>query len=533
MSDSADKPAHDDRTPAHDEQPWLRLSGRVVWVDLAKSVLSVSPGVVAIAAFDVAPTDSSMWPFIAIAVWGVLSAGADLVRWAATRYRVTPDAVERRTGVLVRRERMIYRDRIRSVDLTAHLRHRLSGLRVVTVGAGQQAGSGESALHLDALSAPDARGLQEKLLSDRGCERGADPDPTPSSSRSEPAESPSGLPDDDAEQVEVLARLQPGWVVYNVVGVWGYLTAAGLLWGAYWALGTFGVDLVQVGQSVAGWDVLTFWQRALIIVALGTLVGVLGMAVNFVLGYWRFELARTRSGGRTYLRTRRGLLSTREVNRDMARMRGLSIGQPLLWRWMRMADTNLITTGLSVWSPQQPSAILPRGPLGVAHGVARAVLAPADPFAAPLARHPRAALRRRAWWATWCVAAPVLLLAPALGAGHLPLTVLWVLPPALVVALLLAWASFRALGHGVVGDYALVRSGTMSRTTSALRRDAVSTIVVRQSILQRRLGLSTVSLMTAAGWWGYPAPDLATRDAAGFADAASAGLLAPYRSDAQ
>ncbi|PFG18637.1 PH domain-containing protein [Serinibacter salmoneus] len=525
MNDGADR-------PSQHEGPWLRLSGRVVWVDLAKSVMSVLPGVVAIALFDVEPTDSSLWPFVAIAMWGIISAGADLVRWAATRYRVTPDAVERRTGVLVRRERMIYRDRIRSVDLTAHLRHRLSGLRVVTVGAGQQAGAGESALHLDALSVADALNLQERLLIGSGKPPGV---PVSSAEPVDPASAavPEGRPDGDREQVQVLARFRAGWVAYNVVGVWGYVTAAGVLWGAYWALGTVGVDLVQVGHSVSGWDDLRAWHRVLIVVGLGAVVGGLGMAVNFIVGYWGFELARTRSGAGTYLRTRRGLLSRREVNRDEARVRGISIGQPLLWRWMRMADTNVITTGLSVWSVQQPSAIVPRGPLGVAREVAREVLAPADPFAAPLVRHPGAALRRRAWWATWCVAAVVLFFAPSLVVGLVPLTVLWFAPPLLILALLLAWASFRALGHGVDREYAIVRSGTMSRTTSALRRDAVSTVAVRQSILQRRLGLSTVTLMTAAGWWAYPAPDLSARDAVEFASDASAGLLDAYRGDAR
>ena len=41
--------------------------------------------------------------------------------------------MERRTGVVVRRYRSVRRDRIRSIDVTARVRHRVAGLRVVLV----------------------------------------------------------------------------------------------------------------------------------------------------------------------------------------------------------------------------------------------------------------------------------------------------------------------------------------------------------------------------------------------------------------
>lgn len=62
--------------------------------------------------------------------------------------------------------------------------------------------------------------------------------------------------------------------------------------------------------------------------------------------------------------------STREVNRDDRRLRGVQIAEPVLWRWMGMAATRVITTGLSIWSTSRPATILPRGPIGVARPVA-------------------------------------------------------------------------------------------------------------------------------------------------------------------
>lgn len=489
--------------------PWRRLSVRVIWVDLAQTLLSLSPGVVAF--FGVEASLPSLWPLALVALFGGLGAVADIVRWAFTHYRFTVVAdgkgegaagIERRTGVFVRRHRTVQLDRIRSVDTYAKLRHRVAGLRVVTVGAGQQTGAGEAALVLDALSKADAARLRRELL---GLPEAATPDPEP--------------------DTEVFATLRPWWVVYNMFSVWAYLMAAGVLWGLFWLVSTFGVDLLDAARRAADWDALGWLGITAVALVGGGAVGAIGMGVNFFTANWRFELARVRSGGGTHLRTRRGLFSTREVSRDEARMRGLSIGEPLLWRWMGMADTNVITTGLSVWDMEEPTAILPRGPIKVARRVAARVLGDPCPLDAPLPRHPRAALRRRLWWATLVGLVPPAAVAVPVASGTVPTWVLWASFGLWPVALLAAVIAYRALGHAIAGEYLVVRSGLMSRTTSALRRDAVSTIAVSQSILQRRLGLCTVSAMTAAGWSGYDAPDVAAGEAVAFAAQAAPGLV--------
>lgn len=497
------------------EVPWRRLSVRVVWVDLAVSVLSLLPGVVAIVFVGVESSISALWPLAVVAVLGVVGAAGDIVRWLFTSYQVTDNEVERRTGVLVRRRRSVRRDRIRSVDTHAKLRHRVAGLRVVTIGAGQQTGAGEAALFLDALSKADAAQLQWDLLDAPRRTKGTGPAAQTASGRDVPAE-PDG---------EVLATFRPWWVVYNMFSIWAYLMAAGLLWGLFWLASGFGIDLFGLVSGAADWESLGWLGITVAVLLVGGAIGAVGMGVNFFTSYWRFTLARVRSGGRSYLRTRRGLFSTREVSRDETRMRGLSIDEPLLWRWMGMADTNVITTGLSVWDTEQPTAILPRGPIGVAREVAARVLGEPCALDMHLPRHPPAALRRRLWWATLVTAAPLVAMVVPVATGVAPAWALWAALALWPVALGAAIIAYRALGHALLGDYLVVRSGLMSRSTSALRRDAVSTIAVRQSILQKRLGLSTVSAMTAAGWSAYEAPDIAAGEAVSFAARAAPGLI--------
>lgn len=522
MSEASAAPGGPDTgsEPHPTAEDWQRLSGRVIWVDLARSLLSLAPSAVAIWVFGVEPTASVLWPLLIIAVIGVTSALADVVRWVFTRYRVTPTEVRRRTGLLVRRDRSVRRNRIRSVDTHARLRHRLTGLRVVEIGAGQSTSAGESAFSLDALTRSDAEALRRLLQRDR---------------TTSPARAPATATQPDAEQtepdetVDVLATLRPWWVVYNIFGVVAYLMAAGLLWGGFWLAATFGVDVIGWVSGLADWEALGWgWTIAIALVATGAL-GMAGMAVAFFTSYWSFELARVRRPDGIVLRTRRGLFSTREVSRDESRARGLTIAEPVLWRWMGMADTSIVTTGLGLWSAEQPASILPRGPVSVAKDVAAQVLGEdPSPFAVPLARHPRAALRRRLWWATLvAVTAAALVLGPVL-AGVAPGWLLWVVLGLWLLGLLGAGIAYRALGHAIAGPHVVTRSGLVSRATTALRRDAVSTIAVRQSFLQRRLGLSTVATMTAAGWGVYEVPDVDAHAALDFADAAAPGLLAPY-----
>ncbi len=488
----------------------------MVWVDLLKSMLALTPSIVVIAFTNVDLAWSSMWPVILVAVVGVGGAMGDVVRWAFTRYRVTEDEVERHTGVFVRRTRTLRRDRIRSADTHAKLRHRIAGLRVVTIGAGQQVGAGEAALRLDALTKSDAAALREELLSGGSAESTEVAEPTGST----------------AERAEPLGKARPWWAVYNMFSVWAYVMAAGMLWGAYWILASVGVDVL--GALSWAWDPGSrgwWWTIVLGLVACG-LLGAVGMAVRYLTANWGFELDRVRRGDKEFLRTRRGLLSTREVNRDEARRRGLTISEPLLWRWMGMADTNIVTTGLSVWDPEEPTAILPRGPVRVARRVADRVLGEPCPLDAVLEPHPRAALRRRLWWATLGVLIPIGLIAWPWTTGLLPMWLVWVAVGAWLIALGGAWIAYRALGHAISGEYLVVRSGLAARATTALRRDAVSTIVVRQSVLQRRLNLCTVSARTAAGWGVYEAPDVSTSNGIEFARLTTGGVLDDFLAEA-
>ncbi|MGO1531675.1 MAG: PH domain-containing protein [Micrococcaceae bacterium] len=507
---------------------WQRLSPRIIWVDLVISVLALLPALVAILVFDVEAGAGQLWPLIGLAAFGVLGALADIVRWAVTRFRVSPRHVELKTGLFVRKHRSVQRDRIRSVDIEAKLRHRVARLRVVAIGAGQQSAAGESAFSLDALGREDALELQQRLLNDAPVAVTAE----------DPAQAAAG----EAPR-RVLARFEPSWFIYNMFSIWAYVLALGVLWGGLWALSTVGIDLAGFVMQLADWEAIGVPATvAIAVVAVGAF-GAVGLGVNYVIENWGFELARVPSRDGTMLRTRKGLFTTREVNRDENRLRGVAITEPVLWRWMGVSDTHVITTGLDAWSFADPAAVLPRGPVSRARAVAGEVLGGdggedggddggENPMTLRLRKHPVRALRRRLVWATVTALAVLtvgVLLESALELAWLDWTLVFgTTAGAWVFGLLLAVAGYRALGHRLTDDYLITRSGALNRTTAVLQRSAVSTIMIRESLFQRRLKLRTVAAMTAAGDGRYDAVDVDARDSLDLARQAAPGLLEPF-----
>ncbi|GAB3437980.1 PH domain-containing protein [Actinophytocola sediminis] len=495
------------------------LDARVIWVDLVRMLLSLVPLAVTTVVAGGAVDGSVLWPAAIIGVAGVAAAISDVLRWAKTRYRITDELVEVRTGLVVRTHRSIRRDRIRSVDTTAKLRHRLAGLRIVEIRAGDRTAGGKSAsLRLDAVSASTAARLQAELPAGT---RAAAAKPAPEQAAAEPAEQ---VPAAEA----VLATFRWRWLPYNAFTIWAFLTAAGLGWGAYWFGNSVGVDLAEfVVGAFDRADLPTGWTIVLAVLAAGT-VGVVGVGAAFVAEQWAFRLVRADTPNGTVLRTSHGLFRTRRIDRDEGRLRGVELRRRLLWRWTSATETSVVSTGLtgSSWSTGG-ATVLPMAPLADAMRVATAVLRDDRPLRAPLRAHPAAALRRRLGWAAMIcgVLTGALWLLGRVTA--LPAN-LWLAGVGLSpVAAGLAVLAYRSLGHAVVGRH-LVTSSGLNRSTVVLSRDAVIGVTFRQSVLQRRLGLVTLRTTTAAGRGSYPTPDLHVADGVALADTTVPGLLTPY-----
>ncbi|MFG3353879.1 PH domain-containing protein [Streptomyces sp. NPDC048001] len=493
------------------ETGWRRLDPRTV---LATSALAagVAGGAALPALFALGGRMPLARAVLLVLAGAVLVTGggaaAGWVRRRRTRYRIGPERAELHTGVLLVKRRSLPRERIRSVDLSARPLLRALGLVTVRIGTGEQTGSGESTLLLDAVSRQEGERLRKELL-DRGV----------------PVAGGEGHRDG------TLAVLDLRWIRYAPVSF-----VAPLLGGAAVGAVLQVSEWFGVRDRVIGWtwdhlrDVPLLWAvPALAAFALLTgVVGALGLWIEMWSGY-RLE----REPGGT-LRVRRGLLTSRSISLEERRLRGVDLVEPLGARILGGIRLDAVATGLATGGGEHASSnvLAPVAPRAAAQALAALVLRePVSPVREEaLTRHPPAARTRRLRWALSAALAPAALLAllGLLFTGVLLWTALVVAAVAVPVAVLLALDAYRNLGHGTSGAYLLTRSGTLRRSTVALQRSGVIGWTVRQSVFQRRAGLLTLAATTAAGAGAYEVRDAARDEALEFADAAVPGLLAPF-----
>ncbi|MHA6628855.1 PH domain-containing protein [Pseudonocardia sichuanensis] len=491
--------------------PWRRLDPRMLAVTPLSGVIRLLPVAVVLLLTGQGDVVGRLWVPLGIAV--LLVAGG-VVRWRTTRYRITDERVELHTGWLRRQRRSVPRDRIRTVDLTAKLLHRVFGLSVVQVGAASGSASESSGLSLDAVSKAEADRLRRELLDRPRADLPAAPAPAPG---------------------EELARLRWSWLRFapltfsSIAGI-GAVGAAGF--NLFDDLGLDPRELPPVDDAAQRLTTAPLWLGIAVLALALLVVAVVGAVLLFAERWYDYRLTREAAAdpdaapGGT-LRVKRGLLTRRSLSVSERRLRGAEVVEPLLLRAGRGAQCHALSTGLS--RDAQGGALQPPVPRAEAHRVAALALRghPEEVTLAPLRRHPRAALQRRLTRAVGPAAAVVVLAFAAGWAVPLP----WLGPASLAllpVAALLALDRFRALGHELTARHLVARQGSVQRRTVALQRAGVIGWTFRQSVFQRRAGLVEVEAVTAAGAGGYTVLDVSAPDGVALADAAVPRLLTPF-----
>ncbi|WP_248965794.1 PH domain-containing protein [Sphaerisporangium perillae] len=521
-----------DRARPGDAVRWRRLSRRMLVIHPIQEVVRSAPALIGLLfAGSSQGGHGHIWSLVGLAVMLVVGT----LRWFTTTYRVTPQYVQVRKGLIRRRVLTVPRDRIRTVDVTSHVMHRLLGLARVEVGTGRSDKKDGGALKLDALYAPEVDRLREELLHRRPAAATA-----PSPRRDAAAEPTTPRPTDQPDPLPVpgnepgteieLAALRPAWIRYGPFTMSGLVTA-GVLAGFVSRIASEGnVDLLRIApvrQVVDRVGHEALWlQVAGAVAALAVFVAV-ASTFGYVLAFWRFRLTRT-SGGT--LHVTRGLITTRATTLEERRLRGIEVSEPLLLRASGGARLIAVATGLRVGHGAQRggSMLLPPAPREEAVTVATRVLGTSGPVTAELVPHGRAALRRRFTRAlAVCGAVTAVLLGLWRWAG-LPA---WTWQAALLVtvaALPVAADRYRSLGHTIVAGHLVTRWGTLVRRRVALDREGIIGWNIRRSFFQRRAGLATLTATTAAGRQGYSVWDVDLGEALHIADRAIPGLLAPF-----
>ena len=488
------------------EVPWERLDPRIVLAAFLGALVRLVPAAVAWWLFDQTDTAARVTVAVFAAIALVHPANEALKYWKV-RYRITPTELQVRKGLAVRTANTVPLHRIRTVDITSPLIHRLLGLAVLTVGTGSNLMSDPtSGVALAGLRAPVAAALRSRLV--REAEIAEDV-----------AAATASVSNDGT-----IVELRWGWIIYAMSGVWllvGALSVGGTLFGMASAIGRG--DWLTNGVAAAATALGVF--AALVGVVVFLLVGTIAGATTFVTGWWGYRLAREPGG--TFVATR-GLLTTRSFTADRARMRGITLTASPLVRLFGGALARPVMTGISLRQAMNESAaMLPTTTRAEAVQLGDTllgtpILGALEDGTVRLVTHPPAARRRAV--ARWLIADAVVAGVLALGA------VLWgwpawllAVPVALLPGCVLAGrAAYRALGHALVDDHLYLRRGAVIRRTDVLEVRGISGATVTQSPVQRWLGLAHLVATTAAGEQAYRAVDVAVGDATTLAAALTA-----------
>ncbi|MDP9119180.1 MAG: PH domain-containing protein [Actinomycetota bacterium] len=393
-------------------------------------------------------------PLFFSTVFGSIAVIGSVIRWTRFLYRLDGQTLVVRGGLLQRWERTLQPTRIQSVDVVQKLTHRLFGvveLRIEVVG-----GTGTEAA-LVALTPEEATQLRALLMADHDTEV----DRTePALVRMRPAD--LLLAGATGGRVAVVAAMA-GWVVQFLPD------------------GTF----VETMDRLAGAD-RSDLETFVVIAAALLLASVLISLVSTILVYWDFTALR--QGDRLVIT--RGLLQTRRSVVPVARIQAIRIEENPIRRVFGLASLRVLTAGYGRGSgdEQQSSMLIPVADrqrcLAIAEGVLGSVgLRDVEIHRAP----PRAFVRRL------CLAAIVGLAALTLGLvfrGGALAAALLILPLAIGYALM----SWRALGHAVIGQHVLARSGGLVRRTTVANHANIQHLILRRSPTQRPFGIASVTL---------------------------------------
>ncbi|WP_028924729.1 PH domain-containing protein [Pseudonocardia acaciae] len=485
---------------AADRPEWRRLDPRM----LAVFPLKVAGGLIPVlAVLVITGQGDGGWRLLGALGTPAVLVVVGAVRWYTVRYRVGAERVELRSGLLARQQRSLRRDRVRTVDLRASPVHRLFGLSVVEIGTGSTAAK-EGRLSLDAVSSAEGERLRRELL-----DRTSGPHPA--------ASTPTPSTDEGA----TVAQLDLAWLRFAPLTTSGLVAVGAVVGTAFKIAGDAGLNPVDLALAAGGpltraplWLAITLLTAAVLVVA------ALGSLAVYLEGWWRYRLTREADGT---LRLRRGLLTTRSLSIEQRRMRGAEVSEPLALRLAAGARCTALTTGLDTGT-SGGGALLPPAPRSHAHRVAAAALLlddPANATAAPLVRHPPAALRRRLTRAT--LPALALALAAWLLRDELPV---W--PSALLavpVAALLGADRYRNLGHALRREYLVIGSGSLVRRRVAVSRRGIIGWRLRQSPFQRWAGVVTLDAVTAAGAGHYSVVDISPARAVELVEQINPALL--------
>lgn len=424
---------------------------------------------------------STVGMVIACGIVGIVSLIA-IVRYLTFRYRIADGELVVSEGLISRKVRTVPIDRIQNVDLLQNVFHRL--LRVAEVRVETASGTEPEAI-LRVLSMADVEKLRSEIFEKRH---------TDVLSPAERIASP-----DQAHRSEVLLQIPTAWLVKAGLASNKGMIMVGVLlgilfqqdWESHLDLESIADYLPQQTPLLTAWVLIPVG-----IVAALSLIRILGVGW-YLLRFHGYRLVRV--GEDFHLSC--GLLTKVSATVPRRRIQFISIHRTPLLRWMKLASIRIETAGGAGKENEDAAATVTRRwfvpiiPETLVHGLIGQLR---DGFVLDESTVPWQSVSPRAGrrliklciiGAILATMVGILITRPwgwLLGVVCLPLFVLW------------SRRHLKILAYANVDDGFAFRSGVWTRKTSVTFFDRIQTLEVKETLFDRRWGMATLSIDTAA-----------------------------------
>ncbi len=248
-------------------------------------------------------------------------------------------------------------------------------------------------------------------------------------------------------------------------------------------------DVMEIEQYTEGlfqfitqsW--LTITLTAIVLALIASLIGV----AKTYLTYGKYEIASDDA----YILIRSGLLNEKSLSIRKGNVQAIRVHQSLLKRWLNMSEIILISTGGEEDDLDDTQSLFPFLPTERAFSLSNELL-PAFQVQTDLHRLPRRALFMRMLRIPW-------LFLIAVGAIFIFKPTWWfVLPVLLIATYAIRYFDYRNTSYGMDSGGIQFKSGGFDSVSFITTRKDVIEIAVKQSLIQRKLGLATIQTINQA-----------------------------------
>ncbi|MFQ3588351.1 MAG: PH domain-containing protein [Fimbriimonadaceae bacterium] len=463
------------RSPTDSVQNWRRLHVATIAIEFLKVLRSIL-GLLAIILLTRSAggrEDASELPFV---ILGSLTVFGALAKYLTYSFAVSGGNLIIRSGWLFRQNRTIPIDRIQNIGLKRGVVHRMLG--VVDLEIETASGRGAEAT-ISVLGIEEAERFRQELL-------GSDHRPT--------------MPAPTGTKALVPERLTAGYSVYKAH--LGELMLAGATSNRAGAILAFFSSLIVIPGTVpelrelhgrflqvfgggSGSELTAYVSAALFLILGGWVIAI----VQTVVQYYGFEIRQ--GDGKLYRKF--GLLTTIENVIPQRRIQMLRIRSPIVQRWLGYCSLDASTAGTFAESePGGRQALCPIVSIDDSREVSRRVLPGYDPSRVvwtPV--HPATV------FLTGLRISIVLSVLMGLAVAYLSWSS-YGFAAVVAVAFGVAYLQYRARAYSTSPDFVVSRSGVLTQDTCVVPIKKIQHVLLTQSPAQRRWGLASIRVATAA-----------------------------------